>query len=369
MNVRAHKWTAGVRRALVIGGLACVAFLAVRVLYGGGAGRLSRAEPEELARILQAVRAPYRAISRYAEANGSIPVSSEGPEHALYNCRPYVEEGLYYGSDRPTDRGCGPGDASLFDLPHTGLDNGAAHWDEASERLADGDFDYLNEPRALDRGSASYALYAEKLGSHREGRWVVFCNGAALWISRANKHHSSPLGMPRDELMAAELAPVAQPVGALSFNASVGKEWQLLDIYLLLEAYEGDHGHLPLSAEGPEHALYMLKDYAPDPAVFDARYTRLENGAAYYCEESQAVLNGDFDYLNEEPDTSRTWLHRNADPVILADKWGVCGPNVRWVLSASGDWGAVDRRDRFEHADDVLGRDFKWLGASSISGW
>jgi hypothetical protein len=353
------------KRLVKLGTALCVVALTIGVIGTLGI-RLRSVSPELLAEVHRAVRGPYRALSRYAEASGSTPSDVRGPEYALYKCKPFVGEGLYYWPERlPRDR-WDPGDLSLFDLPRQWPNNGKPWWDDREQRLVGADFDYLNESRPLDRTRASFALYAERRRLGGKGRWVVFCNGAALWISRKNRHYAEPLGMSWAALSAGEVEGVVQPVGILSLDQIGTKLWHLDDLWSLLAMYAYDSGHAPYSPGGEEEALYLLKKRAPDPAIFDAAYTRLENGAAYYDDKSRKVLNCDFDCLNE-PLSAEVMSATETGLVILADKEGVCGSRVRYAVSKGGYSGGVVANESRKEAGGLLGEEASSL--HTIVGW
>jgi hypothetical protein len=128
-----------------------------------------------------------------------------------------------------------------------------------------------------------------------------------------------------------------------------------------LRAYAEKHGALPYSEKGAEYALYEMKGSVRSPAFFDAMYTTLENGVAYWDDERRCLVNGDFDYLNKPlPQTVFHMFASGDEPmssaiVLMADKWGAYSPTVRWVLTNSGV-GQFQLVKGTPHADDPLGR-------------
>jgi hypothetical protein len=305
-----------------------------------------------LAETQYAVHIPFRALLRYSRDKGRLPSSPKGPEYALYELKPYLAEISLYGAthyDPVTHSNIGwpppRATVAIFDLPNSRARSGPAHWDDAENRLVGGDFDYLNRPAQLDMSAPSYALYAEKAGLTKSGRWVVFCNGAALWVSNNNNLYKSVLGRSWEELAKTEPGPVQQPVGALSDRQHDARYRQYDDLNHFILQYAIDNGSTPYSEKGGDYALYLLKPYLPDADIFDAVYGRLENGAAYYDDEAKRLANGDFSYFNEAlpPATNQYQLRDNV--VILADKEGVYTAEVGWVLLGSGDICQILRSD------------------------
>ncbi len=316
--------------------------------------RMERAERNVL--NLHAARQLYRVLSLYEEENGALPHSPEGPEHALYVLKDYVGRVPRYphGDFTATNNM----DVEDLELPYPWLGDGAAYWDVDGQELMDGDYDYLNEPIALNRESPERAVYATRVDFLFDGRWVVFENGAALWVSRANPYHDAPLGRTMDELQAAEPDENRKPDLRLTFDQWHDQGSHQERIAFAVYRYAEDHGAVPLSPAGGAYALYELRDYVPDAGAFDALYTRLENGAAYWDHENKRVGNADFEYLNEPLTLAEKhrWQDFSEPIVLLAEKWGV-GRLYSRQVTFGGGWlyGSYVRRDA-PHADDPLGR-------------
>lgn len=284
------------------------------------------------------IRQVYRPLAAYAEEHGPLPASPKGPEAALYKLRPYVTE-LDEILQRLA-RGSGKLSVQFFDIPYTRLRNGPATWDESAGVVRNIDYDYLNETKPLKRGPDRYALYAEKDGSSPGGRWVVFSDGAPMWVSERNKLYREPLGRSWKELREAEgerLFPVKLEIADGGFPGwPYGKpraRWQRAAIRDRMETltmgafqFTAEHKTIPYSERGPEYALYELRETLPDAAVFDAPYSGLQNGAAWWNHEERRLENGDYIYLNE-PLTAEEAVGL----CLFAEKWGASWRGARWV--------------------------------------
>lgn len=279
----------------------------------------------------------YYALSLWERENGALPYSPEGPEHALYKLKEYLPR-------CPILPELGPGlrepglDIGVFELPYGILGNKHPHWDDRRKRLVEGAYDYLNEARRLDWTEPAFAVYAEKRGIGGGGRWVVFCNGARLWVTDKNALANDVLGKSLAELVSAEPLPAAAPVAALGKNAFFGRMHQMVAIWGVLYSYAQDHGALPYSEKGADYALYELKAYVQSPVLFDAAYTRLENGVAYWDDEKRCLANGDFEYANlplSLDEFRKSWYPLGDSTVLIADKWGAYTPALRWIQTSS----------------------------------
>jgi len=289
-------------------------------------------EPEagwQVAERKESVRRLYRLLSAYEMKHGAIPCSSRGPDFALYELEPVAKVTPWFDEAAGGPLvAVGP---DVLDVQFTRLGNGDATWDDNAKCVRNADYDYLNKAIALDRTSPQVAIYAEKAGSTRGGRWVVFSNGAMLWISKANEHYGSPLGMSWSDLGKGEATPVAQPHGVLSRGQLSEREGQYMELLVILQRYAERNGALLHSTRGADYALFRLRGAVTGAGCLDARYTRLENGVAYWNDKEQRLENGDFEYLNEPIAFDRKSGELSRDVVLLADKWGVCSLNARWV--------------------------------------
>ncbi|GAH56559.1 unnamed protein product, partial [marine sediment metagenome] len=101
----------------------------------------------------------------------------------------------------------------------------------------------------------------------------------------------------------------------------------------------------------------LLKPYVPDAAAFDVLYAPWENGVAFWDDEEERLVNGDYEYVNRPIPPGPPY--DLAEPVaVLAEKWGA-GPTHlrrrvqfgqrRWVRV--GIW--------HEHGEDPLGRTYE----------
>ncbi len=289
-----------------------------------------------------AVKQPYRVLAAYADDIGHLPADPLGSGKALYKLKPYLDRvHLYDWPRKPT------ADVTIFELPDGSSGDPVACWDDGAHSLLGEDIDYVNEPRVIDRRSPRFAVYAAVRRWGSGGRWVVFCNGAALWISDANRHYDSPLGLSWQDLEQGEAAGVGQPISRLSKTQLTMQGWQCDDLVDALVVYATKHGATPASPDGGDHALYQLKGVVPDAGIFDAVYGRLENGAAFYDQTQHCVVNGDFVYLNEPlPLSAGHPGQLGSDVCTLCSKPGVVGLDILWVIGAEAmEDGQVRARD------------------------
>ncbi len=313
--------------------LVVIIFVLIPV-YFNVSDKIAEAVEERNARLTMkrySIRFLYHSLAAYADRHGVLPHSPKGPEYALYEVKPYIAGPDLLSYIHP------PGDVALFDVPYSRLGNGAAAWDDSNRRVVNIDFDYINEPRALDRSSPSYPVYAEKIGSTKGGRWVVFCNGAMLWVSRGNPDYRSVFGKSMGELAGAQPASVRTPEGYPGTFVDTHRTRNMHFMRSAFVSYQKEHGVIPHSERGQDYALYRLKAYLPDAEVFDALYTNLENGVAYWDDEAKRLANGDFLYINKAivlPEDRYT--SPRDDFVIIADKRGVHPRGLRLLVLSSG---------------------------------
>lgn len=322
--------------------------------------RLKRGEfawppwPERNAYNGQAVRDLYRVLSLYEREQGLLPSGWEEDGEVLYQLEPGMGRVPRYPLEYPHSGEFDCLDVGVFDMPFSLLGNGKAVFDSTgSTGLRYGDFDYLNKAIPLDRSAPSFALYAEKKGSSPGGRWVVFSNGAVMWVERDNPHYASPLGKSRAELMAGQERSADLPeLDVDTYCLSQRDRQRSLFIYALY-AYAKEHGAMPQSPQGGEHALYKLKPYVPDAAAFDSLYMFIENGTAYWDDEQQRVVNADYTCLNK----ALPWrgVPKDEQVVVIAGEWLGVQPDIREVLFA-GDVHFYPIRRGTPHADNPLGR-------------
>jgi hypothetical protein len=305
----------------------------------------------------QAVRDLYRALSLCEREFGHLPHGEgmsrqEAVEDALAAAGWASSLPQYPRFSDSADDGDRL-DVSVCDMRFTLLDNGRAYIDPwgpplAHSRLVCGDFDYLNKAIPLDRSSPSFVVYAEKRGSSPGGRWVVFSNGAVMWVRRDNPHYASPLGKSRSELMAGQPGAGYLPEVELDRYCMLARRTQFQEVQLALLNYAGDHGTTPYSEKGPEYALYKLKPYVPDAAAFDSLYTFIENGTAYWDDEQGRLVNGDYLYLNKP-------VSRGEVVVVMASEWYGIESDTRAVLLSDVPTIHTVTRET-PHAEDPLGR-------------
>jgi hypothetical protein len=307
----------------------------------------------------------YYALSQYEEDQGRLPYSERGPEYALYRLKDVVLNTDV--SDRlndpvgengpvkpfPADQEPWPG-VRIFEVDWGGKSQRPAAWVDADHKVLNVQFDYLNEPRNLDRTQPAFAVYAEKPLPFQPGRWVVFCNGAMLWISEDNKLFAAPLGKSWKELHKAETTLEPQPSGGPSdAAAALIADGPLSRIGKALWQYQEDHGFLPYSEKGGSYALYKLKPYLVRAWVFDDHYSNLENGVAYWDDENGKVDNADYEYLNE---TNVKFTDDGEKMVVVvAEKWGALGLYSRRVLFNGADLQFTIRRGE-QNAEEPLGK-------------
>ena len=329
-----HWW--GIRAGMVVLLLVCM-----------GCGD-SKKTLDRLAHRHRSVRQLYRVLAQYELDHGVLPSSSEGPDHALYMLEPYCASIFYMPYFSQDHLGLKP-----FEVENGELDMPPAAWDDYEQRVVNLAYDYFNEPRQLDRTQPVFAVYAEKVAEDSDGRWVVFCNGATLWVSSRNGLYQQVLGKSWKQLRRAEPKPVEQPVGVANWRLIqrfTGS--QLAGIFFAMHDYASDHsGSLPFSERGPQAALYKLKAYLPDADIFDGIFTQLENGAAYWNDEKQRLENADFDYLNQPLSDER---RPNPPVATLAGKWGADSQNRRWALFSDGTPNCIFRGS--QSAEDPLGK-------------
>lgn len=341
---RALLWAAGLCAsvAAVLSGVAASSL-------GVPEGRAQEAEKYEKVRHL------YYVLSLYEMRTGSLPYSPRGPEYALYELKDCLrlvpqEPQMEFASGYP------PMDATVLDVPYTELKNGPAVWDNASKRALSVDYDYINERKKLDKTAPAFAIYAEKAGSSKGGRWVVFSNGATLWLSERNALFADVLGRSRDQLSTAEPGPVEAPIGTPNSWMFWDAESPMHGIQLALREYAEQHGSTPWSDKGGDYALYAIRAWAPgwfqNAWTFDAMYTRLKNGVAYWDDDEKCVRNAGFVYLNK-PIEPKEFLSK--DPmVIFAGRPGVPGGGHRWCIGAN--LFAFWVKEGTKNAEDPLGR-------------
>ena len=306
----------------------------------------------------------YYALSEYEREHGLLPYSQKGPNYALYKLKAIVLRAdvssrlndlmpaNYPGTPFPSGMKPFPG-VTLFKVDWGERSPDGAAWDDARGVVLNVQYDYLNEPRKLDRTQPAFAVYAEKVMSEQRGRWVVFSNGAMLWIPERNTQFTTPLGRSWKELRSAMPDSVAQPVGdttdpALGLAVLVHAD-ALIDILL---DYENHRGHLPFSARGGDYALYGLRPRVRYPWVFDAYCTHLENGVAYWDEKDGRVQNADYEYLNDP--TVKMFSEQQKPVVVLAEKWGVESCDRRLVLFSDGMLRYLSRGS--QNAEQPLGK-------------
>ena len=334
-------------------------------LFACSCGPASPGDRDVSAERPHLLRGIYGAFSLYASDNGGrIPYDPRGPDYALYQLKAYVERVTLYSCPEP-------GAEFRWAHGHVGLFSGAgcrqqgeAQWDDAVGRLVGGQVDYLNMPRALDRRSPAFVLYAARPGPRAYGRWVVFSNGAMMWLDKGNAFYESPLGKSYEHIERAQSPISSAPVGSMSAKHRNVRTLHFLYLLGVLERYAVVNGETPHSDKGSDHALYALKDYVPDAGVFDAPYGLLENGVAWFDDDEQMVRNGDFLYVNEAIGLDPAGPFLQEKVVLLADRWGVSHPDIRWVLLGSGHIGQVHRHS--PNATDPLGKTIYQLQCRQI---
>ena len=319
-------------------------------LWRSGSGRAKPGGPEteqarlegykldnELALRKRNVRFLYWVLSRYESVHGALPHSDAGQDYALYRLKPVAP---FVGTIPSEGQGLllplGP---EIFDVDYPPFKGDKASWDDWDRRVAHPDFDYLNEARALDRSQPKFAVYAEKPLPALNGRRVVFCNGAMLWIPRQDKYFGSPLGRSWKQLHAAGPVEEPQPGGKPSADILGPVVIQAADMNMALRMYLHDHGALPYSERGAEYALYKLKPYVSGAELFDGFYTHIENGVAYWNDEDKKLENSDYDYLNR-PSFSGTDAS-GQEVAVLVERWGATFCRRRMVVFMSGPKGFI----------------------------
>lgn len=100
----------------------------------------------------------------------------------------------------------------------------------------------------------------------------------------------------------------------------------LKSIQIALQEFFVEHGSLPFSPEGPNHALYKLRPYI-DAECFDGDTKKPPEARAFWDDREKRLKNSDIFYLNEpgvRPDFAR---------IVLMSRPGLTGG---WVYFATG---------------------------------
>jgi hypothetical protein len=149
--------------------------------------------------------------------------------------------------------------------------------------------------------------------------------------------------------------------------------WRVRALSFALRGYEIEHGYFPYHELGPDHALFLLRPYAPDASVtflgrdlgaglFDAwRPDAALTGPAYWDEEGRRLVGGDFDYINADGLANPPGRFEGR-MVILAEKTGL-RTRGKWCVLQSGHAGWYEYQPGAPI--EILGRELRaklWLG-------
>ncbi len=303
--------------------------------------QMAFAERKERARRL------YFVLSQYAEGSGKLPYSVDGASSALYKLRAIADVTFEFPSVAGDRMALPLGERAFGDI----FLGAPASYDDKGMRVVGCSFDYLNEAVAVDRTQPAFAIYAERVLPGMKGRWVVFCNGAMLWVPRRSKGFVAPLGESWRELNSGYPPPERRVAHMPAVESALSTQRQRVVLCLAFASYRAAHnGDLPYAVKGGDYALYELRPYVSDARVFDVPFSQLENGVAYFNHKENRVDNADVVYSNDP----KTADGEREPVVILAEKWGVSSCNLRFVLLSDGTTEWLQRG--WQNAEAPLGK-------------